>query len=307
MSDISRQICAAASGLAAGGNFLSALRSKDLPRAGEAVGDILSAVAAFSDGNSNDWRVRLSLPTWISFRSSSVLAPLKAAGGLVFPYTPMIKMNQSASYSPVPTTHSNYGFQAYQHSDPGKISITAPMHVEDPVQAAYWLAVLHYLRSATKMFSGYDPKAGNPPPIVYLNGYGGYVFKNVPVVITAFDVTLNEECDYIPVKVSGSLAGEIAGIADSVGGFASTVGGTIAGATGVASAITGIAGGVGMAASALNTFGLGGTTSGGTTHVPTKSSFGITLQPVYSRDSIRKFSLDMFVTGGYLNSGVGYI
>jgi len=41
--------------------------------------------------------------------------------------------------------------------------------------------------------------------------------------------------------------------------------------------------------------------------VPTKSSFGITLQPVYSRDSIRKFSLDMFVTGGYLNSGVGYI
>ena len=61
------------------GDVLSALRAIDLPTAGEAVGDLLSAVASFGgDANSNDWRVRLSLANWSSFRTSPVLAPLTA-------------------------------------------------------------------------------------------------------------------------------------------------------------------------------------------------------------------------------------
>jgi len=279
-----------------------------LPAAGEAVGDVLSAVSLFSDtGNSKDWRVRLSLPNWSSFKSSPVLKPLKDAGGFVFPYTPDITLSGSAKYTQIQTIHSNYPFNAYESSSPGQISITAPMYVEDSAQALYWIAALHYCRSVTKMFTGFDPKAGNPPPIVFLNGYGNYVFKNVPVAITQFQVQLGKDCDYISCDVVGSAAGAVAGITDSIGGLASTLGGAIPGLSGITSTVGNIAGGIGQVASLAGTFGLGGSTSGGKAYVPTKSSFTITLQTMYSRTSVRTFSLDRFVTGGYMTNSFGYV
>lgn len=287
----------------------SAIRSIDLPAAGEAIGDIESAIASFGgDGsNANDWRVRLSLSNWSSFRSSPVLKPLKDAGGLIFPYTPTIGISSGATYNGISTVHTNYTFQAYKSSEPGTISIVAPMYVEDPEQGLYWIAMVHYLRSLTKMFSGADPKAGNPPPVIMLNGYGNYVFKNVPVVVKRMSISLNAECDYIGVEVFGSAAGELQGITDSIGGLSDSLGSVIPGIGGVTGAIGSIAGGVGQVAGLLGTFGIGGKTSGGISRVPTKSSFQIELQPVYSRDSVRKFSLDRFVTGGYLSSPTGYI
>lgn len=284
-------------------------RLDGIPNGAELVGDLFTSVATFKDGNSNDWRVRLSLPPWVSFRTSPALKPLIDAGGLIFPYTPRISLESNAKYTPVSPIHSNYTFQAYMNSDPGKITITAPMNAEDQSQALYWIGVLHLLRSLTKMFSGNDPKAGNPPPIVYLNGYGGYVFKNVPVVVTSFTTELANDCDYIPVNVSGSLGGAVSSITSGISGLAGSIGQTISGsgASTFASSISNIAGGVGAASDLAATFGIGGTVSGGTAYVPTKSSFTVNLQPVYSRNSARNFSLDKFVTGGYLNNYFGYI
>lgn len=290
------------------GDVVGAIRSINIPAGAEAIGDIISTVASFGgDASDNDWRVRLSLANWSSFKTSPVLAPLQKAGGLIFPYTPQINIASRASYSQIPTTHTNYTFQAYKNSDPGEISITAAMYVEDSTQALYWIAMVHYLRSLTKMFSGSDSKAGNPPPIIYLNGYGNYVFKNVPVIVTKLNVDLQAECDYIGCNVVGSMASEIASIADQVGGLTNTIGGAVSGLSGITSAVGSIAGGVGQIAGTLGALGAGGTSSGGVTHVPTKSTFTVTLQPVYSRDSVRKFSLDRFVTGGYMNNSVGYI
>jgi hypothetical protein len=288
--------------------IMGAIRSVDLPSAGEAIGDIMSAVAMFGgDADENDWRVRLSLPYWPAFRKSPVLEPLKDAGGLIFPYTPTVTMNSSAKYSAIDTTHTNYTFQAYKNSDPGTITITAPMNVEDATQGLYWIAAAHYLRSATKMFAGLDPKAGNPPPVVKLNGYGNYMFRDVPVVVTSFQCQLSNDCDYIGVPVVGSMAGAVEGITDSVGGLADSLGSAIPGISAVTDTVSNIAGGIGQVASLAGSLGLGGKTSGGITHVPTKSSFTVVLQPVYSRSSAKKFSLDRFVQGGYLNNTFGYI
>ena len=259
----------------------AAIRSINLPAGGEAIGDLVSAVSAFAgDSNAKDWRVRLSLPNWSSFRSSPVLKPLKEAGGMVFPFTPQISIKSGAKYSAEPVVHTNYPFNAFKNSDPGTIEITAPMAVEDSGQALYWIAAVHYLRSIAKMFSGFDPKAGNPPPIVYLNGYGNYVFKNVPVAIQSFSCTLPNDCDYIACNVVGSAAGNIAGLADNVSGLADTLGGSIPGVSAnLMGNISSIAGGIGQVAGLLGSFGIGGTTSGGQAHVPTKSSFQITLIP----------------------------
>jgi hypothetical protein len=288
----------------------SALRSFDLPRAGEIAGDLYAAVAGFTDlEGDNEWRVRLSLPTWPSFRTSPVLKPLVDAGGMIFPYTPEVQVTSLAKYTAMNLVHTNYNFQAYQHSEPGPITITAPMYVEDQSQGLYWIAAIHYLRALTKMFVGNDPKAGNPPPIVYLNGYGNYVLNNIPVAVTNFNTILNKDCDYISVPVVGSAAGALQGTADAIGGLADAFG-SLAGIAGISqspfSATSGLAGGVGQVAALGALFGIGGDTPGGNTYVPTKSSFSITLQPMYSRNSAQKFSLDRFVTGGYLNTGPGY-
>jgi hypothetical protein len=277
---------------------ISRLDAAGLMSGAEGVGDLLGAVSMFSDtGNSNDWRVRLSLPFWPSFRQSPALAPLKDAGGMVFPYTPEISFSSAAKYNSIPTTHTNYQFQAYENSSPGVITITAPMNVEDSTQALYWVAALHYFRSVTKMFAGFDPKAGNPPPVVFLNGYGSYVFKNVPVAVTSFQTTLPKDCDYISCEPSASALGEIATLADSIGGLTDTLG---IGGSNILSTVSGAAG-------LLGSLGLGGSTSAGKTYVPTKSQFVVNLQPMYSRTTNRKFSLDRFVQGGYVTGTTGYI
>jgi hypothetical protein len=302
--------------LSGGGGSLGdkLLSGTGLSAGAEAIGDVMDAVSMFggSDASDNDWRVRLSLPRWQSFQNSPVLKPLKDAGGLIFPYTPQIQIQSSARYTAAQPVHTNYQFQAYKSSDPGQIQITAPMNVEDPTQALYWIACVHYLRSLSKMFTGSDPKAGNPPPIVFLNGYGNYVFKNIPVAITSFSTTLPNDCDYIATDVVGSAAGAVAGIADSVGSLSDSIGGTFGDAFGgavgdIAGAVGSAAGFVGNVASLAGTFGLGGTTSGGQAYVPTKSQFSVTLQPMYSRQSARTFSLDRFVQGGYLNNPFGYL
>jgi hypothetical protein len=278
---------------------LSRLSSAGLTAGAESVGDILGAVSMFSDlGNADDWRVRLSLPYWPSFRSSPVLQPLVEAGGMVFPYTPEVMFSTAAKYSAIPTTHSNYQFQAYENSAPGQITITAPMNVEDPVQALYWIASLHYFRSITKMFAGFDMKAGNPPPVIFLNGYGSYVFKNVPVVVTNFQTQLGKDCDYITCNPKASVMAVAGGLADSIGGLSETLG---------LSSLSSLADGLGNVGGILGSFGVGGSTDAGKSHVPTKSTFTVTLQPMYSRSSARKFSLDRFVTGGYVQNAFGYI
>lgn len=284
--------------------YLSIIRSSGIPAAAEAAGNLISTLASF--GNANDWRVRLSIPKSINFQTSPILSPLISAGGLVFPYTPTIQIDQSAKYSTVSPIHSNYAFHAFQNSDPGTISITAPMNVEDETQAKYWVACLHYLRSMTKMFSGNDLKAGNPPPIVYLNGYGEHVFKNIPVVVTKFTTQLPNDCDYIPCSIPTSVLTQFQSAASAFESLGNTLGTTFSSDS--ISNVANAAGGVSNLLGMVSSFGIGGTTSSGfSTHVPTKSSFTVTLQPVYSRKSVRNFSLEKFVSGGYVMDTTGYV
>jgi hypothetical protein len=291
-SNVGMQLSSALNNLANPANLISKIRSVNLPAGGDLIGKLTGASASFggSDANS-DWRVRLTVPGGTIFDSSSIFAPLKSAGGLVFPYTPTINIGSTAKYSPIDPIHNNYPFQAYQNSAPDAITISAPMHVEDAVQAQYWIAAMHFLRSVTKMFSGDSSPAGNPPPILSLNGYGEYVFKNVPVVVTNFTVSLDSSSDYIStVSTSIGPTGQLGNVISQIPG---------AQALGAA---------IGAGSSLLNAAlsSSGGATGG--SHVPTKSTFTIGLQTAYSRESVRTFSLQKFVNGDYMtSSGAGYI
>ena len=154
-----------------------------------------------SDSENPDWRVKLSLPK--NFESSPMLKPLIETNGLIWPYTPQIYVTHSAGYSAISPTHSNYPFFAYQNSRVDAFAITGDFYVENALEGEYWIAAIHYLRSVSKMAYGETSNVGSPPPVVRLNGYGDYVFKNVPVVITQFAVELSQDVDYIKVEGFG--------------------------------------------------------------------------------------------------------
>lgn len=161
-------------------------------------------VAAGTAQETNDWRVKLSIPS--TFGAPKILEPLVATNGLVFPYTPTILIQHTANYDALSPTHSNYPFPQYQNSQIEDLVITGDFFCENAKDAQYWTAMVHYLRSVTKMNYGTDSDAGAPPPIVKLTGYGDFVFPNVPVVIRNFTVDLPADVDYIKTQITGDVS-----------------------------------------------------------------------------------------------------
>lgn len=187
------------SGVGAGAaNFASALRGANLPGGGNDELTAEKAVFANKKLEDKDWRVSLSMPVNPSaFKDSPLLKPLKSTGNrLVFPYTPTIVLQQNANYQSMAPVHNNYPFFTYENSNVNDILLIGQFYVQNSLEAQYWTAVLHYLRSITKMDYGRFA-TGQPPPIVKLNGYGDYVFNNVPVVVTTFTVDMARDVDYI--------------------------------------------------------------------------------------------------------------
>ena len=192
-------------GIAQGVSSIGKLFSKTgLPKGGESANGTTSASAKFASTEARDWRVSLSIPGG-SYTTSKVLKPLTDVGRFIFPFTPSISLTHQASYSAMDPVHNNYSFASYENSKLDKITITGDFYCEDSNDAAYWIAAVHYLRSVTKMYFGEKTEnAGAPPPVLKLNGYGDFVFNNVPVVVTNFSVELPKDVDYIPSKFVGN-------------------------------------------------------------------------------------------------------
>lgn len=151
-----------------------------------------------------DWRLKLSLPSLFKQNATNetdLLAPLVKTNGLVFPYTPTVLVSQTANYQSIQPVHTNYPYYSYQNSQVDQMTITADFYVQNAAEARYWVACIHYLRSITKMNFGVDEDAGQPPPVVRLNGYGDYVFNNVPVIINSFQFDMPKDVDYISTSL----------------------------------------------------------------------------------------------------------
>ena len=185
-------------------NFMSLLRGGGLPKFGMPGGTGFSDVS-WKGTDNDDWRVRLSIPPGMGLEPS-LAAALGKTSGMIFPYTPSIVMSHSANYSQVKPTHSNYPFPVYQNSQPDNIQISGDFYVENEDEGVYWVAMVHYLRSVTKMSYGNSSNQGSPPPVVQLNGYGDFVFKNVPVVVQQFTCDLPADVDYIYVPALDTWA-----------------------------------------------------------------------------------------------------
>lgn len=190
-----------------GVDFISSARRGNLPIGAEFTDSVRSYgnFSANSQTASSDWRVRIHLPDIPSFSNSDILQPLRNSNkSMVFPTTPVITVSNTANYTSIAPTHSNYPFPAYQSSQVEDITITCEWPVENEADGKYWIASVHFLRSITKMFYGDSPNRGAPPPIVYLSGYGDFVFNRVPVVAKIFTMDLQNNYDYIKVPIGSS-------------------------------------------------------------------------------------------------------
>lgn len=149
-----------------------------------------------------DFRVKIRVPDFYLYTPGlNYRSYLLEAQGIVFPYTPAISQDFSASYSTVNPTHSNYALHFYKSSSPGNITVTGKFTVQNNEEAYLWLQTMHILRSVTKMRFGTDPNAGSPPPICRFDAYGEQQYKNVPVVISAFKLELPDNVDYYATKM----------------------------------------------------------------------------------------------------------
>jgi hypothetical protein len=152
--------------------------------------------------SANDWRVRVSLPDANSLfykQAGNIQSILQRTNGVVFPYTPSISVTHNARYQEQALTHSNYKNYFYEGSDVAAITISGDFTVQNLDEGQYLLAAIYFFRSCTKMFVGNDALAGNPPPIVYLDGYGDFYFPHVSCVVTSFQHTMPADCDYVQV------------------------------------------------------------------------------------------------------------
>ena len=242
---------------------------------------LVQARAKWSGRNDKtDWRVRLQVPEgspimkFFDFSNNSLLEPLAESRGIFWPLTPIMQIQHSANYNALSQTHSNFPFQAYQNSQVDTFSILGEFPVQNSDDAKHWVATVNFLRTATKMFFGKDDGdglKGNPPPIMHLYGYGDHMFHKVPVVINSFNVELRNGIDYISTKQTNTPYRKLSG-ADA-GFFMNAEGES-------------------------------------QTWAPTLSNISVMCTPIYSRESIKNFSMKKFVRGELNGKGsdeVGFI
>jgi hypothetical protein len=185
------------------GGFGSSINNRTISRA------IIASSNSVSDAS--DWRVSISIPDVI-LDNGDILAPLRESSGssafntgnrMIFPFNPTVLLSHSANYSQIQPTHTNYPYNAYENSQVDAITITGEFYQENENDAKYWIACLHFLRSATKMFYGDSNPLGNPPVVCRLNGYGKHILNDMPVVITNFTTDLPVDVDYIECTING--------------------------------------------------------------------------------------------------------
>lgn len=178
-------------------NYVSNFRKRNIP-AGANPAPLSFKVAAWKSSGAPDWRVKLSIPSGVSF--GPLHSSLAKTGGCMWPYTPSITFGSSATYSNSTPTHALYPYVVYQNSQVNDIAISGEFTCQNEDEATYIIAAQHYLKTMTKSAYANSANQGSPPPIVFLNGYGQYMFQNVPVVVKDWSISLPSEVDYIQAK-----------------------------------------------------------------------------------------------------------
>jgi len=238
---------------------------------------IVRAQAKWSGrSDKTDWRVRLQVPdgplrNFFDFGNNSIMQPLADAQGIFWPLTPTMQIQHSANYNAMDQVHSNFPHQAYQNSQIDSMNILGEFPVQNSDDAKHWVATVNFLRTATKMFFGSDKG---------LDGLKG----NPPPIMHLYgygDHMFNK----VPVVIN-SFNVELRQGIDYI-------------STKQPDTYSATPGNVSQLVEAGES----------QTWAPTLSNISVLVTPIYSRDSIKNFSMKKFVNGELNGKGneVGFI
>ena len=256
--------------------------------------------ATRSPASDGDWRFRLQLAPNAGYLykdgSNTLMAPIRATDGIVFPYTPRIDISYIADYNQYAPTHSNYRHYFYQGSRVGEVNMTADFTAQDTSEANYLLAVITFLKSASKMFYGQDADRGSPPPVLFLTGLGEFQFNEHPCIISQFNYNLPDNVQYIRANAT-QINGQTNTL-QSRRPLVNNGGPQWAGST-VRKIINGLPNGAENKVPSAPILG-----QNNPTYVPTKLSINLQLLPVQSRREVSQgFSLESYSKGNLLRGG----
>ena len=272
------------------------------------VSSLLGPGSQSSVSAPKDWRFKISLlpgsdvlykDTRTNVGGANILTPLVATDGVVFPYTPNVLVNYRANYDKLAPTHSNFPSWFYQSSEVSDVQINATFTAQSIEEADYMMAMIHFFRSATKMFYGQDTNRGAPPPLVAVTGFGQHQFNNHKAVISQFNYSLPDNVDYIRTSQGGvgsiqaqQTRGQLASGNGDFGifGIASRIGRLL----GIGLDAPGAEVAKGFAAANEGT----DLARGGANYVPTKMEVSLVLLPVVTRaEQSKNYSTKLYGRG----------
>ncbi len=239
---------------------------------------IVNARAKWSGrSDKEDWRVRLQVPPgnlqkFFDFENNPLMQPLAESQGIFWPLTPAVVIQHSANYNAMDQVHSNFPHQAYQNSQVDSFNVIGEFPVQNSEDAKHWVATINFLRTATKMFFGSEE--------------GSDGLKGNPPPIMHFYGYGDHMFNKVPVIINTFNVELRPGI-DYISTKQSDV--------------------YSQRPNNINVLNQDGNSQ---TWAPTLSNVSVLLTPIYSRDSIRDFSMKKFVRGELNGKGsneVGFI
>ena len=150
-----------------------------------------------------DWRASLTWPNEEEYATTDVFKFLPQRSGfpaVYWPFTPTVSINYTANYESIHTQQTNIATPAYSNSNISDIVVAGEFVAGTIADANYVYAAIHFLKSATRSFNMAESAAklrGAPPPVLTFNYLGEGGFKDMPVVITGFNMTYPKEVDYV--------------------------------------------------------------------------------------------------------------
>ena len=164
--------------------------------------------ASAAKGVIQDWRASLTWNDSSDFIDTPIFDKLPSMGldkhpAIIWPFTPQVSINYTANYESIQTQQTNVATPAYTHSNVSDISVSGEFVANTLGDANYLYACIHFLKSATRSFNASDKqsKAGDPPVVLAFSYLGSGGFNNMPVVITAFNMSYPKEVDYVACNI----------------------------------------------------------------------------------------------------------
>ena len=176
-----------------------------MPQVGKSENsDYRARLQLFKNYADEIWGGKGEAPLDTPMSDSSVMAPLKANRGIVFPYTPNIYYARTATYGQMEFKGSNFPIYSYVNSSPPIIPIIAPFTATSKEEAKYLLAVFRFLNVMSQSDFGErtikSGTYGRPPALMQFSYMGPFGFDRVPCILTDFNVLFTNTVDYVPVE-----------------------------------------------------------------------------------------------------------